>query len=344
MDADRLRLERRRQFDQQPQRLAEAAASRQPVAGERIDAPLAAQDQQLVGGGGMGDEARPVAFLVADGCRGFLIQVIRHRPQPALLRAQQGDRLSRRRSRRPRHRRDRPRGTGDSCPPAAERRLRPEAGTDRRHLLANAAPQEPVVGEQRVEPGALRQQAVALGDQRDLLQLAQLAQPHVQHGVGLHLVEAEARHQRGLRIILLADDADHLVEVEMDDEEAGQQLEALLDPAAAVQAAPAQHLAAVGQPGAQQLPQVEDPRRRPVHQHVEVDGDAHLQVGQPEQLGHDRLGVDRAAARLQHQADDVGGLRRGRRRGTAACARPAAPRAARSALPSAPARGSRRRR
>jgi hypothetical protein len=51
-----------------------------------------------------------------------------------------------------------------------------------------------------------------------LLELAQRAQPHVEDGFGLRVGEREAGHQHRLRLVLLADDADHLVEVEIGDE------------------------------------------------------------------------------------------------------------------------------
>ena len=41
--------------------------------------------------------------------------------------------------------------------------------------------------------------------------------------------QRETRHQRVLRLVLLADDADHLVEVEEDDDHAGDEFEPPLD-------------------------------------------------------------------------------------------------------------------
>ena len=48
--------------------------------------------------------------------------------------------------------------------------------------------------------------------------LRRIAQPHVEDRVGLHVGELEALHQDGLRLVLLADDLDHLVEVEIGDQ------------------------------------------------------------------------------------------------------------------------------
>ena len=77
---------------------------------------------------------------------------------------------------------------------------------------------------------------LALGAQRlvllpDLhfLELAQIAQPHVEDGVGLHVGELERLHQHGLGLVLAADDLDHLVEVEIGDEIAAEHFEPMLD-------------------------------------------------------------------------------------------------------------------
>src|SRR2546430_12037017 len=59
--------------------------------------------------------------------------------------------------------------------------------------------------------------------------LRQRLQPQVQDGFGLHLGELEARDQLGLGIVLEADDADHLVEIEIGDEVAVEHLEPVLD-------------------------------------------------------------------------------------------------------------------
>src|SRR3546814_8200476 len=66
-----------------------------------------------------------------------------------------------------------------------------------------------------------RDQLVALGGQLGLLaadlhflEPRELAQPGLEDVVGLLLAELEALHEDGLGLVLAADDADHLVEVE----------------------------------------------------------------------------------------------------------------------------------
>ena len=62
-----------------------------------------------------------------------------------------------------------------------------------------------------------------------LFQSRQLAQAGVKHGVGLDLAQGEGGDQLRLRLVLEADDADHLVEVQVDDQQAFQDMQALLD-------------------------------------------------------------------------------------------------------------------
>ncbi len=62
-----------------------------------------------------------------------------------------------------------------------------------------------------------------------LLELAQIAQAHVEDGFGLAVVELEGRHQLGLGLVLLADDADHLIEIEIRDAVGFEDFEAILD-------------------------------------------------------------------------------------------------------------------
>ena len=50
------------------------------------------------------------------------------------------------------------------------------------------------------------------------------------------------------------------------------------------------------------------PRRHAVDEHVHVDRDPRLELGQPEQGFHQRLGLDRAGARLKHDPHVVGRL------------------------------------
>ena len=133
----------------------------------------------------------------------------------------------------------------------AERRLRAELLA---HLLDLAGDRLPLLllgAEQRLELLALVAQLLVLLADLHLLELAQIAQPHVEDGVGLHVGELEGLHQDGLRLVLVADDLDDLVEVEIGDQIAAEHFEPMLDLRQAVVRAPQQHLAPVGEPFAQ---------------------------------------------------------------------------------------------
>ena len=92
------------------------------------------------------------------------------------------------------------------------------------------------------------------------LQLAQGAQPHVENGFGLVVVEAECLHQLGLGLILGADDLDHLVEVEEDREIAFQHFQPGGDLFQPELGAPLQHHAAMIHKGLQHLLQAHHAR------------------------------------------------------------------------------------
>ena len=137
--------------------------------------------------------------------------------------------------------------------------------------------------------------------------LRRRAQAGVEDGVGLDFGELEAGHQGGLRLVLLADDADHLVEVEIDDEQAAQDLQAAVDLAEAVAGAALQHHAAVVDPFPQRLGEADHTSaRRPPTRTFMLSGMRALQLGQPEQRFHQHGRIDRARARLQHDADVLG--------------------------------------
>ena len=65
-----------------------------------------------------------------------------------------------------------------------------------------------------------------LGADLDFLELAQGAQSHIENRFGLIVAELEALHENGLRLVLAADDADHLIDIEIGNEIAVKYLEA----------------------------------------------------------------------------------------------------------------------
>ena len=75
-----------------------------------------------------------------------------------------------------------------------------------------------------------------------------------------------------------------------------------------VPAAALQHLAAVIEKGAQHLLQIHHARHAKRVDHIEVERHAQFELGQPEQLFHQHIGIDIAVLRLEHDADIAGGF------------------------------------
>ena len=62
------------------------------------------------------------------------------------------------------------------------------------------------------------------------------------------------------------------------------------------------------EPFAQGFGKADDPRHLALHQHVHVERNAALKLGELEQALHHQRRIDRAGARLDHEADVLGGL------------------------------------
>ena len=160
--------------------------------------------------------------------------------------------------------------------------------------------------DQRLDRFQLLAQRLVLGADFHLLELAQIAQAHVEDGVGLHVGELEGLHQDGLGLVLAADDLDDLVEVEIGDEVAAEHFQAMLDLRQPELGAAHQHLAAVIEPLAQGLGEADHLRDAALHQHVHVERNAAFQLGELEQRFHQQLGIDGARARLDDEAHILG--------------------------------------
>ena len=127
----------------------------------------------------------------------------------------------------------------------AERRLRPECVAHLADLVGDGLPLLLFRAQQLLDRFLLRAQLFVLLADFHLFQPAQVAQPHVEDGVGLHIGKLEGLHQHRLRLVLAADDLDDLVEVEIGDQIAAEHLEPMLDLAEPVTRAAQQHLAPV---------------------------------------------------------------------------------------------------
>jgi hypothetical protein len=119
----------------------------------------------------------------------------------------------------------------------------------------------------------------------------------------LHLGQLEFADQLGLRLILEADDADDLVEVEVGDQVPVEHLEPVLDLLEPELGAADQNIDAMLEPLAEHVAQGEYVRDLPGGEHVHVEAEADLELGELEHALHHHHGIDRAALRLDNKAD-----------------------------------------
>ena len=140
-----------------------------------------------------------------------------------------------------------------------------------------------------------------------LFQLAQGAQAEVEDGFGLNIRNAEAGDHHLFRLVFLADDADHFINIEIGDQIAVEQVEALLDLVEAELGAAHHHFAAMLQIGLQHILQAHDLWRALV-QHVHVHAEARFQVARLEQAFHQHVRLDRLGARHQNKAHILSAL------------------------------------
>ncbi len=258
-----------------------------------------------------------------------------HRPDPALRRQHDRDRLAfDERLRGDRHGGG---GTGDHRTPVAQR---PAAEFFPRllELTGDSFPPQLRVFQQGEQVLAFPRKALVLLADLHFLQLTQRTQPHVEDRLGLHVGERKPRHQPRLRLVLLADDADDLVEVEVDRKVAVEHLDPAFDRGEAMARAAFQHLVAVIEPGSQHFDEAHHTRRpRGVeHVHIEAENGSPARwrgTAFPSALPVRRRGCAARTAGARSRCS-----RRARRRAAAASSPRSAPRSARSAAPSAPDR------
>src|SRR5262249_16250483 len=141
-------------------------------------------------------------------------------------------------------------------------------------LLDLAADRLPLLGrraDQRLEFGALLTQRLVLGADLHFLELAQIAQTHVENGVSLHFTELERLHQDGLRLVFSAYDLDDLVQVEVGDQIAAENLQAMLDLSETMFGPAQEDFATMIEPFSQGLGKTKYLRDAALHQHIHVE-------------------------------------------------------------------------
>ena len=197
---------------------------------------------------------------------------------------------------------------GEGGPAGADHGVLAEGLLQFADLPGDLAPLLAVRPEQRFQMRLLFSEGPMLGPELDLLKLAQRTQAHVEDGFGLHVREVESRDQRGLGVVLLADDADDFIEIEIGDDVAIEHLEAPADLGKPVLRAADQHFLAVFEPGDDGLLEVHHLGDGALVEHVEIERDALLELAELEQLLHQDSGIDRSGAGLDDEADVVGAL------------------------------------
>ena len=181
------------------------------------------------------------------------------------------------------------------------------------HLLDLAGDRLPLLllGAEQLLRASLRSARSSLSSALDLhlLELAQIAQPHVEDGVGLHVGELEGLDQDRLGLVLVADDLDDLVEVEIGDQIAAQHFEPMLDlPRGGSCERRTSTSRRWSSHSRQRFREADHLGDAALDQHVHVERNAALELGELEQRFHQQLGIDRARARLDHEADVLGRL------------------------------------
>ena len=215
------------ELDEQPDRLAVAAAARQFRRLDGVEAAIGGEHQKLRRG--LGEEGELQAVVGLERETGQIGDLAAQRANPALLGNHDGDRLAldqglldgrlvvRRRLRQSR--------CGACRAGSSARRCRA------RRLISSAIFFHCCFSERSnssIDFFSARKILVLLADLH-LFEPAQIAQPHIEDGVGLDVGQLEGLHQHGLRLVLLADDLDDLVEIEIGDEIAAQHFEPVLD-------------------------------------------------------------------------------------------------------------------
>ncbi len=124
----------------------------------------------------------------------------------------------------------------------------------------------------------------------------------------MHLGELERLDQDGLGLVLVANDLDDLVEIQIRNEKTAENFQPVINLGQPVLGTPHQHFAAVIEPFAQHLGKTQHLGHLAFDQHVHVQRNAALKLGQLEQRLHQQLGIDGAGARLDDDANVFGGL------------------------------------
>ena len=291
------------QIDHQPDRITEAAPARQFRRLQREHLAVGHHHQQFGGGFGEEREFQPVIALELQARQILLVAF--QRTNPAFFRHNYSQRLAL----------DHRFGQVDIC--GFGWRVEGGAATadfgflrkrlfDIADLRRNALPLGFFIAEQFVELGFLVDQIGEFLFQLHFFQTTQRAQPRVQNRLGLIVGQGEGLDQRLLGLVLLADDFDHAVEIEIDNQQTTDDFQPAFDLVQPVLRAPVQNHAAMIEPFAQGFGKAEDFGHQSGRQNVHVHRNAAFKLGELEQRFHQQDRIDGARARLEHHADIFG--------------------------------------
>ena len=169
-------------------------------------------------------------------------------------------------------------------------------------LLDDGLLQRGLAAQQALQLLALIEQFLQLLLDADGLQACQLAQADLQDVLGLPLGQPEGLHQRGLGLVRFTDDADDLVDVEQHQLPPFKDVDAILDLAQAVGAAPAHGVQPEVDPLLQDLSErlLAGPLVLP--QHHQIDGHRGFQTGAGQQRVDQQRLLDAGGLGLEDQA------------------------------------------
>ncbi len=168
-------------------------------------------------------------------------------------------------------------------------------------LVAHLAAQAGVGAENLRQRIPLLDQIGLLGADLHLFELGEVPQLQLQDGLGLGIAQVEALHELRLGPLLGADDADHLVDVEVGDQIAVENVEPRQNLVIAELEAPPHGFDAELEPIAEQLPQGELPRPAVEADHGQVHPVGAFEVRGGEEMGHQALDIHAVRARSDHQ-------------------------------------------
>ena len=248
------------QVEHQPQRLAMPARRRQLVARQREEATVGSENQQLVGGLCGNQEGELVALLERQGR--WILDPAARRADPAAIGENDGDRLACDQRLRCADCVDRWR-VGKACSPRADPCCRSQRLA---HATKANGHQLPLLffGPQQCDWMPPRSSASSVCSLLSSISssLANCRKASVEDRLGLDVADLEALDQSGLGLVLETDDADHLIEVEEDDQQAIQDVQALLDLAEPELRAPDKNFAAMIEERAAARPSAPSPAAR----------------------------------------------------------------------------------